>query len=113
MNKFTRLQVRAAALASLPLVPLLGEGLPPPGEAQLAEMFVAMHDAHDPNVDPACALWQSTGCRLPHGYAVHLVAMLTSEAPAEEGGVAAEGERPCCMASPGAAGCFWYLPVFF
>ena len=70
--------VRAAASAALPLTPRLGEGLPPPGAQQLVEMYVARHDPHDPNVEPANTLWQSAGCQLPGDYAPHIISLLTS-----------------------------------
>ncbi|GFR52600.1 hypothetical protein Agub_g15197, partial [Astrephomene gubernaculifera] len=58
--------VRAAALAALPAVPLLAEGLFPAGDdGTAALLWLARHDvASEANAAAATALWEACGAEL-------------------------------------------------
>lgn len=72
--------VRAAALAALPCVPLLGEGHPPPAVQQVAELYMARYDPAEDNQAPATALWQLANCQLPSSFLGPLLVHMGSEA---------------------------------
>ncbi|KXZ48792.1 hypothetical protein GPECTOR_25g376 [Gonium pectorale] len=74
--------VRAAALAALPSVPALAEGmLPEADEAAAALLWLAAHDAgSEENASAASALWDSCGAALSRGALFRLVELLSSEA---------------------------------
>jgi hypothetical protein len=73
-------QVRAAALASLHHVPCFAEGALPQSTLLSTRLFLALHDAHEPNVAAAQQLWDSYteyGHGLNADDSVQLLAFLT------------------------------------
>ncbi|KAF8055816.1 hypothetical protein HT031_006591 [Scenedesmus sp. PABB004] len=81
--------VRACALAALPSVPTLAEGVQPESGEALAVLALARHDSDETNATAAQELWAQAGCSLGPDVIALLVRHITSDQPDTRGAAAA------------------------
>jgi hypothetical protein len=79
--------VRATALAALPHVPTLAEGVAPESEEVTAVLALSRHDVNEDNAAAAEALWQQVGDPQGHAGARGSTSLSVSEVP----------EQPCLV----------------